>query len=100
MSKEFDLSSYGTARSIADEIYGHAKKIHDVFENVDELASKLHGSHWNSSGSDTVSTKYLNTVKSQFEPFYLDVCGMKKHVYDATDEYEKADQEASEIIDN
>lgn len=95
---EFDVKDYGQARNLATAIYNSANRIHEVFENLDNFASVMHISHWNSEGSDEVNAEYLANIKSQFEPFYEDVVAMKTHVETVTEHTAAADQIASSNI--
>ena len=96
--EEFDLDSYDRARGLADEIFVHANRIHDVFDNIDQLMGMLHGTHWGSVGSEDVNAQYLANIKTQFEPFYQDVVAMKTHVYSVTEHDVAADQQAAANI--
>ena len=62
---EFDLENYDRAVGLADEIFMHAERIHNVFENIDELMGMLHGTHWGSTGSEDVNAQYLANIKTQ-----------------------------------
>lgn len=95
---EFDLENYDRAVALADEIYAHANRIHNVFENIDQLMGLLHGTHWGSTGSEDVNAQYLASIKTQFEPFYHDVVAMRNHVYTVTDHDIAADQQAANNI--
>lgn len=93
--EEFDLENYDRAAGLADQIFVHAQRIHDVFDNIDQLMGMLHGTHWGSTGSEDVNAQYLANIKTQFEPFYLDVVSMKNHVYKVTEHDIAADQQAA-----
>lgn len=95
---EFDLENYDRAVGLADEIFMHAERIHNVFENIDELMGMLHGTHWGSTGSEDVNAQYLANIKTQFEPFYQDVVAMKNHVYTVTEHDIAADTQAAANI--
>ena len=95
---EFDLENYDRAVGLADEIYTHAQRIHDVFDNIDQLMGMLHGTHWGSTGSEDVNAQYLANIKTQFEPFYTDVVAMKNHVYTVTEHDIVADTQAAANI--
>ena len=95
---EFDLENYDRAVGLADEIFAHAERIHNVFDNIDELMGMLHGTHWGSAGSEDVNAQYLASIKTQFEPFYQDVVAMKTHVYTVTEHDIQADQQAASNV--
>ena len=95
---EFDLENYDRAVGLADEIYTHAERIHNVFENIDKLMGMLHGTHWGSTGSEDVNAQYLAEIKTQFEPFYQDVVAMKNHIYTVTEHDVAADTQAAANI--
>ena len=95
---EFQEADYERAISLADSIYNSATRIHNVFEDVDGLMNMLHGTHWESLGSDDVKRDYLLTMKSRFEPFYADVVTMRNHIYVVTGRNQQADAQAANQI--
>ncbi len=95
---EFREDDYDRALSLADAIYAAATRIHNVFEDTDKVMGMLHGTHWQSAGSEDVNAEYLNTIKNQFEPFYEDVVAMKKHIYFVTGRNQEADARAADTI--
>lgn len=96
--EEFELDNYEMARSYADEVYAHATRIHNVFEDVDGLMRMLHGSHWESAGSQDVNAEYLANIKSQFEPFYEEVVSAHKHIHEVVDRDIATDNQAAATI--
>ncbi|MBP5678779.1 MAG: hypothetical protein J6X28_03000 [Bacilli bacterium] len=92
---EFQEADYDRAISLADNIYNSATRIHDVFDDIDGLMRMLHGTHWESRGSEDVNAEYLAHVKSQFEPFYQDVVTMRNHIYEVTGRNQQADAAAA-----
>ena len=95
---EFQEADYERAISLADSIYNSATRIHNVFEDVDGLMNMLHGTHWESMGSDDVKRDYLLTMKSRFEPFYEDVKAMRNHIYVVTGRNIEADTKAADTV--
>ena len=97
--QEFDLDNYDRASGLAEEIFLHAQRIHDVFDNIDQLMGMLHGTHWGSAGSEDVNAQYLASIKTQFEPFYQDVVAMRNHVNTVTEHDIAADRQAAANIE-
>lgn len=95
---EFQEADYDKAIDLADSIYASANAIYNVFQDVDSLMNMLHGTHWDSMGSDDVKRNYILTMKSRFEPFYEDVKAMRNHIYTVTGRNIEADTKASDTV--
>ena len=96
--QEFKEENYDEAIALADEVAASATRIHNVFEDIDNVTNLLHEGHWESTGSEDVSADYARTVKSRFEPFYENVMTMKKHIYEVTGRNQEADTQAAANI--